>query len=149
MCSSDLLSEKQEFQKALAAAGIVFIGPDARAIHAMGDKIESKKLAQKAGVSTVPGWLHALKNADEVAKFVVDKYGEGLKLDNQLLELKRETPLIQTDFTKQKGLMWMDRAVWQSGHDILLNRTKQLEKAVPVDDVMTLEILEKIGKIGG
>jgi propionyl-CoA carboxylase alpha chain len=59
------LSEKQEFQKALAKAGIVFIGPDAFAIHAMGDKIESKKLAQKAGVSTVPGWLHALKDAEE------------------------------------------------------------------------------------
>ena len=62
------LSEKQEFQKALAKAGIVFIGPDAHAIHAMGDKIESKKLAQKAGVSTVPGWLHALKDADEAVK---------------------------------------------------------------------------------
>ncbi len=62
------LSEKQEFQKALAEAGIVFIGPDAHAIHAMGDKIESKKLAQKAGVSTVPGWLHALKDADEAVK---------------------------------------------------------------------------------
>jgi propionyl-CoA carboxylase alpha chain len=62
------LSEKQEFQKALAKAGIVFIGPDAYAIHAMGDKIESKKLAQKAGVSTVPGWLHALKDADEAVK---------------------------------------------------------------------------------
>jgi propionyl-CoA carboxylase alpha chain len=62
------LSEKQEFQKALAEAGIVFIGPEAHAIHAMGDKIESKKLAQKAGVSTVPGWLHALKDADEAVK---------------------------------------------------------------------------------
>ncbi|MBY0324843.1 MAG: acetyl/propionyl/methylcrotonyl-CoA carboxylase subunit alpha [Reyranella sp.] len=62
------LSEKQEFQKALAEAGIVFIGPAAHAIHAMGDKIESKKLAQKAGVSTVPGWLHALKDADEAVK---------------------------------------------------------------------------------
>jgi propionyl-CoA carboxylase alpha chain len=62
------LSEKQEFQKALAKAGIVFIGPDAFAIHAMGDKIESKKLAQKAGVSTVPGWLHALKDAEEAVK---------------------------------------------------------------------------------
>jgi propionyl-CoA carboxylase alpha chain len=62
------LSEKQEFQKALAEAGIAFIGPDARAIHAMGDKIESKKLAQKAGVSTVPGYLHALKDADEAVK---------------------------------------------------------------------------------
>ena len=42
----------------------------------------------------------------------------------------------------------MDRAVWQSGHDILLNRTKQLEKALNLDDVMTLDILDKVGKIG-
>ena len=62
------LSEKQEFQKALAKAGIAFIGPDAPAIHAMGDKIESKKLAQKAGVSTVPGYLAAIPNADEAVK---------------------------------------------------------------------------------
>ena len=62
------LSEKQEFQQALAKAGIVFIGPDALAIHAMGDKIESKKLAQKAGVSTVPGYLAAIPNADEAVK---------------------------------------------------------------------------------
>src|SRR5258707_7249722 len=62
------LSEKQEFQKALAGAGIVFIGPDAFAIHAMGDKIESKKLALKAGVSTVPGYLHAIADAEEAVK---------------------------------------------------------------------------------
>src|SRR5229473_6004058 len=68
------LSEKPEFQKALAKAGIVFIGPDAFAIHAMGDKIESKKLAQKAGVSTVPGYLHALADADEAVK-VAQKIG--------------------------------------------------------------------------
>jgi len=62
------LSEKQEFQKALAKAKIAFIGPDALAIHAMGDKIESKKLALKAGVSTVPGHLAAIPNADEAVK---------------------------------------------------------------------------------
>src|SRR6267142_6672544 len=62
------LSEKQEFQKALAKAKIVFIGPDALAIHAMGDKIESKKLALKAGDSTVPGYLHAIPNAEEAVK---------------------------------------------------------------------------------
>jgi propionyl-CoA carboxylase alpha chain len=68
------LSEKQEFQKALAKAGITFIGPDAFAIHAMGDKIESKKLAQKAGVSTVPGHLAAIPNADEAVK-IANKVG--------------------------------------------------------------------------
>jgi propionyl-CoA carboxylase alpha chain len=66
------LSEKQEFQKALADAGIVFIGPDAHAIYAMGDKIESKKLAQEAGVSTVPGHLAAIPNADEAMKIAND-----------------------------------------------------------------------------
>jgi propionyl-CoA carboxylase alpha chain len=68
------LSEKQEFQKALAAAGITFIGPDAHAIYAMGDKIESKKLAQAAGVSTVPGHLAAIPNADEAVK-IANKVG--------------------------------------------------------------------------
>ena len=48
------LSEKQDFQKALAAAGIAFIGPDAHAIYAMGDKIESKKLAQAAASAPCP-----------------------------------------------------------------------------------------------
>ncbi len=62
------LSENQEFQKALTKAKIAFIGPEAHAIHAMGDKIESKKLALKAGVNTVPGYLHAIANAEEAVK---------------------------------------------------------------------------------
>ncbi|MBI3451476.1 MAG: acetyl/propionyl/methylcrotonyl-CoA carboxylase subunit alpha [Rhodospirillales bacterium] len=59
------LSENPAFAGALAKAGIVFIGPDMHAVAAMGDKIESKKLAQKAGVNTVPGHLAPLKDADE------------------------------------------------------------------------------------
>ncbi len=66
------LSEKQEFQAALATAGIVFIGPDSHAIGAMGDKIESKILAKKAGVSTVPGHLEVIPNADEAVKIARD-----------------------------------------------------------------------------
>src|SRR5262245_61760490 len=57
------LSEREAFPKALAAAGIVFIGPNPKAIAAMGDKIESKKAAAKAKVSTVPGHLGVI--ADE------------------------------------------------------------------------------------
>src|SRR5882757_2457957 len=57
------LSEREAFPKALAAAGIVFIGPNPAAIAAMGDKIESKKAAAKAKVSTVPGHLGVI--ADE------------------------------------------------------------------------------------
>jgi propionyl-CoA carboxylase alpha chain len=62
------LSEKHEFAEALEKAGIVFIGPGAHAIAAMGDKIESKKLAQQAGVSSVPGYLDVIRDADETAK---------------------------------------------------------------------------------
>jgi propionyl-CoA carboxylase alpha chain len=56
------LSEREAFATALAKAGIVFIGPNARAIAAMGDKIESKKAAAAAGVSTVPGHLGVIED---------------------------------------------------------------------------------------
>ncbi len=58
------LSERPAFAEALAAAGIVFIGPSAEAIAAMGDKIQSKKLAVAAGVSTVPGYLGIIPDAE-------------------------------------------------------------------------------------
>src|SRR5258706_13195360 len=61
------LSERAAFAEALKAAGIVFIGPEPHAIRAMGDKIESKKLALAAGVSTVPGHLEAIKDAEAAA----------------------------------------------------------------------------------
>src|SRR6476620_5453566 len=59
------LSERAAFAEALAAAGIAFIGPNPKAIAAMGDKIESKRLAQAAGVSTVPGYLEIIADTDE------------------------------------------------------------------------------------
>jgi propionyl-CoA carboxylase alpha chain len=62
------LSEKAGFAEALAKAGIAFIGPDPRAIAAMGDKIESKKLAKEAGVSTVPGHLDVIADAEAGVK---------------------------------------------------------------------------------
>src|SRR3979409_2804235 len=78
------LSEREAFPKALAKAGIVFIGPNPRAIAAMGDKIESKKAAAKAKVSTVAGHLgviadekHAVKIADEIGYPVMIKASAG------------------------------------------------------------------------
>ncbi|HET7384393.1 MAG TPA: acetyl/propionyl/methylcrotonyl-CoA carboxylase subunit alpha, partial [Pseudolabrys sp.] len=59
------LSEREAFPKALAAAGIVFIGPNPKAIAAMGDKIESKKAAAAAKVSIVPGHLGVIENEVE------------------------------------------------------------------------------------
>ncbi|MBK0398567.1 acetyl/propionyl/methylcrotonyl-CoA carboxylase subunit alpha [Limibaculum sp. M0105] len=62
------LSERAEFAQALAAAGVEFIGPPVGAIEAMGDKITSKKLAAEAGVSTVPGYMGLIGDADEAVK---------------------------------------------------------------------------------
>ena len=62
------LSEREAFPVALAKEGIVFIGPNPRAIAAMGDKIESKKAAAAAKVSTVPGHLGEIGDAKEAVK---------------------------------------------------------------------------------
>jgi propionyl-CoA carboxylase alpha chain len=78
------LSERAAFAQALAKAGIVFIGPNPQAIAAMGDKIESKKAAARAKVSTVPGFLgviedekHAVRIADDVGYPVMIKASAG------------------------------------------------------------------------
>ena len=62
------LSENPKFAEALEAAGVAFIGPPKGAIEAMGDKITSKKIAQDAKVSTVPGYMGLIEDADEAVK---------------------------------------------------------------------------------
>ena len=88
------LSEREAFALALAAAGIVFIGPNPKAIAAMGDKIASKHAAARAKVSTVPGHIgeiddeaHAERISDEIGYPVMIKAsagggGKGLRIAN-------------------------------------------------------------------
>jgi len=78
------LSERTSFAEALAAEGIAFVGPPVNAIAAMGDKIESKKLALKAGVNVVPGFVgeiddteHAVRIANEIGYPVMMKASAG------------------------------------------------------------------------
>jgi propionyl-CoA carboxylase alpha chain len=68
------LSERAAFAQALADARIVFIGPNPRAIEAMGDKIESKKFANAANVSTVPGYLGVIESPERAAE-IADEIG--------------------------------------------------------------------------
>ncbi|HEX3674846.1 MAG TPA: acetyl/propionyl/methylcrotonyl-CoA carboxylase subunit alpha [Rhizomicrobium sp.] len=93
------LSEREAFAEALAKAGVVFIGPNNHAIAAMGDKIESKKLALAAKVNTVPGFIgeitsaeHARKIAKEIGYPVMVKAsagggGKGLRIVHKEEEL--------------------------------------------------------------
>jgi len=62
------LSENPKFAAALEREGVAFIGPPVGAIEAMGDKITSKKIAAEAGVSTVPGYMGLIGDADEAVK---------------------------------------------------------------------------------
>ncbi|MXO73699.1 ATP-grasp domain-containing protein [Altererythrobacter aerius] len=78
------LSERTSFAEALAAEGIEFVGPPVNAIAAMGDKIESKKLAKEAGVNVVPGFVgeiedteHAVRIAGEIGYPVMMKASAG------------------------------------------------------------------------
>jgi propionyl-CoA carboxylase alpha chain len=66
------LSERESFARALAEAGVAFIGPPPNAIAAMGDKIESKKLAQGAGVNVVPGYLGDIATTDDAVRIAAD-----------------------------------------------------------------------------
>src|SRR5499433_13940 len=66
------LSENPAFARALAEAGVTFIGPGPEAIAAMGDKIQSKKLARDAGVSSVPGHLAVIPDADSAVAVARD-----------------------------------------------------------------------------
>ena len=59
------LSENAKFAKSLFDIGVTFIGPPQNAIESMGDKITSKKIAQEAGVNTVPGYMGVIKDEDE------------------------------------------------------------------------------------
>ena len=66
------LSERESFALACAEAGVAFIGPPPNAIAAMGDKIESKKLAKAAGVNVVPGYLGEIADTEEAVRIASD-----------------------------------------------------------------------------
>ena len=68
------LSENAKFAKSLSDIGVTFIGPPENAIESMGDKITSKKIAQEAGVNTVPGYMGVIKDKDE-ALSISEKIG--------------------------------------------------------------------------
>src|SRR6516162_5799049 len=109
------LSEREAFPRALQKARIVFIGPNPDAIAAMGDKIESKKAAAKAKVSTVPGHLgvidddrHAVKIADEIGYPVMIKAsagggGKGMRIAHSKAEVAEGFKLAKAEAKSSFG----------------------------------------------
>ena len=105
------LSERTSFAEQLAAEGIEFIGPPVGAIAAMGDKIESKKLAKIAGVNVVPGFVgeiedteHAVRISNEIGYPVMMKAsagggGKGMRLAHNEKDVREGF-----EATKREGL---------------------------------------------
>jgi propionyl-CoA carboxylase alpha chain len=112
------LSERASFARACAEAGIVFIGPNADAIDAMGDKIQSKLFAQKAGVSCVPGHIgeiddvaHAVRISEEIGYPVMIKAsagggGKGIRVAYSRTEVEEGFPAVRAE---AKGAFGDDR----------------------------------------
>jgi propionyl-CoA carboxylase alpha chain len=112
------LSEKAEFAQLCADNGIVFIGPNPGAISAMGDKIESKKFAQAAGVSCVPGHIgeiddtaHAVKISEEIGYPVMIKAsagggGKGIRVAWNQKDVEEGFPAVRAE---AKGAFGDDR----------------------------------------
>jgi propionyl-CoA carboxylase alpha chain len=105
------LSERESFAKACAEAGIAFIGPPPGAIAAMGDKIESKKLAKAAGVNVVPGFVgeiadteHAVRIASEIGYPVMMKASAGGGGKGMRLAYSEQDVREGFEATKREGL---------------------------------------------
>jgi propionyl-CoA carboxylase alpha chain len=105
------LSERESFARACAEAGIAFIGPPPNAIAAMGDKIESKKLAKAAGVNVVPGFVgeiadteHAVRIATEIGYPVMMKASAGGGGKGMRLAYSEQDVREGFEATKREGL---------------------------------------------
>lgn len=103
------LSENAAFAQRCADEGIVFIGPNPGAISAMGDKIESKKFAEKAGVSCVPGHIgeiddtaHAIRISEEIGYPVMIKAsagggGKGIRVAHTRKDVEEGFPAVRAE----------------------------------------------------
>jgi propionyl-CoA carboxylase alpha chain len=109
------LSENASFAQRCADEGIVFIGPNPGAIRAMGDKIESKKFAEKAGVSCVPGHIgeiddtaHAIRISEEIGYPVMIKAsagggGKGIRVAHSRQDVEEGFPAVRSEAKSSFG----------------------------------------------
>jgi propionyl-CoA carboxylase alpha chain len=103
------LSERESFARLCSDNDILFIGPPPEAIAAMGDKIESKKLAQKSGVNVVPGHMGEIADTDQaiqianligyplMMKASAGGGGKGMRLAHDETELREGFPAVQRE----------------------------------------------------
>ena len=124
------LSENSEFASAVAAVGAVFIGPSPDSIAVMGDKIQSKKIAQQAGVNVIPGYQGEVKDLDQAMAIARDigypvmikassgGGGKGMRIARDDQALRRGFPLAQSEAQTSFGdsRLLVERYIKQPRH---------------------------------
>lgn len=124
------LSENAAFAKAVAAAGMTFIGPPTEAVQLMGDKITSKELAKNAGVPVIPGHIEAIADEEEALKIAAEigypillkpaagGGGKGMRIVHQPEDMKDALPASRKETQKAFGdtRVFVERYIEQPRH---------------------------------
>ena len=119
------LAERAEFARRVVAAGLVFVGPSADAIEALGDKLHARRLARAAGVPVVPGTLEAaaIERPDEVELLIAEAEEIGFPLlvkaaaggggrGMRRVERARDLPAALTDGSHEAAAAFGDGRVY-------------------------------------
>lgn len=99
--------------------------------------------------ATIKGWVYANDNIDEMTKHTVETVSPDLELayEQQKVEAVDQVDYMKSDLTRDKGLFWMSPDVWEDAMADLVS-LGELAEALPVDQVMTFDILEEVYKDG-
>ena len=109
------LSENEAFARTCEEQGIVFIGPKAHSIAAMGDKIASKKLADEAKVSTIPGYNDPIDTPEQAVEIAKGRSSDEHTRDELVLEVldsQRCEQIDCADYLRMPGDRWLREEAW-------------------------------------
>jgi NitT/TauT family transport system substrate-binding protein len=95
--------------------------------------------------ATMRGWAYAIANPDETVDTIIGKFGENLDRPQQVEALKAFAVLVDTDFSKQNGLLALNRPTWESSAQVMLDQGK-LDAAFDVDSLLAPTIQEQAKK---
>lgn len=101
--------------------------------------------------ASIKGWVYANSHVDEIVQYVIDTYGKDydLSYEQQHDETLTQIDYMVSDLTKEKGLLWFDKAIWEDNIQILIDLGEMDAADAPnVDDFTTYEVLEEVYKDG-
>ena len=110
---------------------------------------ENRETVVKCLRATIKGWVYANSHIDEVTQYTIDTFGSeyDLNYEQQKDEATAQIDYMISDLTKEKGLFWFDKQVWQDNIQMLMD-LGELESAPDVDSFTTYEILDEVYKDG-